>query len=49
MRRARPESRGAAQIGEITAGPIAEVVLVTGVGTERLAVLPEEDPLPRIC
>lgn len=43
------EGRDAAIIGEVTAEPVGRVVMHTVAGTSRLVVLPEEDPLPRIC
>jgi hydrogenase expression/formation protein HypE len=47
--RARDDGRGAAEIGEIVAAPVGQVLLTTSAGTRRVFVLPMEDPLPRIC
>lgn len=43
-----PEGEHAALIGEVREGP-GQVILVTGIGGERLLHELEEDPLPRIC
>jgi len=41
--------RGAAVVGEVVGEPAGRVVMCMAAGTSRLVVLPEEDPLPRIC
>ncbi|MFH1808103.1 MAG: hydrogenase expression/formation protein HypE [Pseudomonadota bacterium] len=43
------DGRQAAVVGSVAGGPAGQVVLATEAGTQRLFVLPMEDPLPRIC
>lgn len=46
--RSHPLGRGAARIGRVRAGA-PRVVVRTRMGARRLLVLPEGEPLPRIC
>ena len=47
--RAHPHGRGAARIGEVSEGPVGQVVLEPPYGGRRLLPPPPGELLPRIC
>lgn len=49
LMRADPLGAEAAIIGEVIENPAGRLLLQTSIGTERVIIQADEDPLPRIC